>query len=132
MAFVLSSKRRTFVKKFDDGVLLEFRYFEGTERDRLQKEIAKIRGTKKFTEKFTDLLRQICQVLLIRWEGVVDEEGKALEPSEEAKKAFFNDAEASKYWERAIMGYMYPSEDLESTSVLPDEADGEPDFLSGK
>ena len=64
--------------------LLEFRYFEGQERDRLQKEIAKIRGTKKFTEKFTNLLRQVCQVLLVRWEGVVDEEGKPLETSDEA------------------------------------------------
>ncbi len=132
MAFVLSSKRRTFIKKFDDGVLLEFRYFEGNERERLQKEISKIRGTKKFTEKFTDLLRQICQVLLVRWEGVVDESGKPLETSEEAKKAFFNDAEAMKYWERAIMGYLYPSEELDSNGVLPEEAEGEPDFLSGK
>jgi hypothetical protein len=132
MAFVLSSKRRTFVKKFDDGVLLEFRYFEGQERDKLQKELAKIRGSKKFTEKFNVLMQQVAQTLLVRWEGIVDDEGKAIEPAEDIKKAFFSDPEANKYWERALMAYLYPSEDSDQDSVLPEEAEGDPDFLSGK
>jgi hypothetical protein len=132
MAFVLSSKRRTFVKKFDDGVLLEFRYFEGQERDKLQKELAKIRGSKKFTEKFSVLMQQVAQTLLVKWEGIVDDEGKAIEPSDDIKKAFFADPEASKYWERALMAYLYPSEDSDQDSVLPEEAEGDPDFLSGK
>lgn len=133
MAFVLSSKRRTFSKKFDDGVMLEFRYFEGQERDKLQKELAKIRGTKKFTEKFTELMRQVAQVLLVKWDGIVDEDGKAVEASDDAKKAFFSDAETTKYWERALMAYLYPSEEVGDTeSALPEEAAGDPDFLSGK
>lgn len=132
MAFVLSSKRRTFSKKFDDGVLLEFRYFEGQERDKLQKELAKIRGSKKFTEKFNVLMQQVAQALLVRWEGIVDEAGKAIEPTDDVKKAFFSDPEANKYWERALMAYLYPSEESGEDSVLPEEAEGDPDFLSGK
>jgi hypothetical protein len=133
MAFVLSSKRRFFSRRFDDGVMLEFRYFEGSERDKLQKELAKIRGTKKFTDKFNVLMSQVAQALLVRWEGILDEEGKVVEPTDENKKAFFTDAEANKYWERPLMAYLYPTEEsAESDSALPEEAAEDPDFLSGK
>lgn len=109
MAFIMTKKSREFEHKYTDGVAIVLRSFTDEERGRFEKELAKIRGTKGFDKKFASLLKQVVVVLISRWEGILNEDGSAVECNQENKIAFVNDPETRKYWSRPINEYLYPS-----------------------
>lgn len=129
MPFVLTDKKQQFRFNYRNGVKLTFRTFkrdkDDNEADRFEKELAKIRGTKNFDDKFDKLLTQVAKRLLVDWEGVVDEDGHTIAFSPEAAAQFIDHHESRKYWYRPLSEYLYPPKE-EEESELPEGE--EPNF----
>jgi len=126
LPFVLTDKKTQFRAKYKNGIVLTFRAFkrekDDNEADRFEKELAKIRGTRAFDEKFERLMIQVGKKLLTAWEGVVDEEGKQIDFTPENVDRFLENPEAQKYWYRPLSEYLYPPKDTDE-SELPEGED---------
>jgi len=137
MAFILNSgKRRITRYPYSDGVALSFRTFEGDERERFEKENAKIlNGPKKsYLESLVELEKQVAITLLVDWEGVLDDEGNPVPMTDEAKAAFFDDPESVKYWDAPMTQYLWPRR-VDGKKDEPQDEEGgavSPSFLSSK
>lgn len=133
--FVLTTERVIHEVPFDNGtgiVTIRFRGFEGDERERYEKNIAKISGIKNFPEKFQELMRQVAQTLIVGWDGIVGPDKQPLPFTPENLKAFLDHPEAEVYWFTAIRRYVTPRVLQPVNELKPTELDEDPDFLSSK
>lgn len=131
MAFILTKKR--IIQPVQTGdVTFGFRRFEGEERDRFEKERARIANgpRKSYLTSLGDLCRQVAATLLVYWIGVLDEDGNPLGVPylDENGKEVFDEAgrqaytptsidqimtvllhrESLVYWDPYISHYLFP------------------------
>ncbi|GEM_PF-2841030 len=131
--FVLTNQRVIHEAPFSNGVVLLHREFEGDERDRYEKNLAKISGAKDFTEKYTELMRQVAQTLIIGWRGVFGDDKKPLEFTEANLLAFLKHPKSEPLWFTAIRSYANVRLlKQEADDLKPAELGSDPDFLPGK
>ncbi len=112
MAFVLGKKRIHRFEVQPIGITLCLREFTDAERNEFEKEFRAIVNPpkgKRNDEAYDNLLREQAELLLVAWEGIEDEDGKAIALTDETKKAFFSDHETAKFWRSAVRGYLFPS-----------------------
>lgn len=139
MAFMMTKKNRETRYPYVDGVAITIRSLTEPERAKFELELNRIRGTKGYNKKFDKLLKQVAVKLITRFEGIVDEDGQAIElpvgSEKEAREArelitaeFVADAETRKYWYRPLSEYLYPPKADEEVSEDELEEGEEPNF----